>query len=124
MEISGKVLSILPLQSGEGRNGQWKKQDFIVETDGTYPKKVCVSVWGDKIDQFALNEGETITASINLESREFNGKWYTDVKAWKVEKATTQMGEGAQDALPPFMEGGLPTEEPPAFAEGEDDLPF
>lgn len=86
LQISGTVKQILELQSGEGKNGPWKKQDFILETPGKYPKMVCVTQWGDQVDQSAIKEGETITAYIDIQSREFKGKWYTDVKAWKIEK--------------------------------------
>ena len=85
MEISGKIIKALPLQSGQGKNGPWKKQDFILEIPSEkFPKKVCLTVWGDNIDKFNMREGNNITASIDVESREYNGKWYTDVKAWKV----------------------------------------
>ncbi len=70
MEIKGKVIQALPEQSGNGRNGTWRKQDYILETTGQYPKKVCVTVWGDKIDQFALQPGEEVTAGVEVESRE------------------------------------------------------
>ncbi|WP_194775096.1 DUF3127 domain-containing protein [Pararhodonellum marinum] len=87
MEISGKIIQINAEQSGNSRNGNtWRKKEYILETAGTYPKKVCLAVWGDKIDQFDIQEGDEITAGIEVESREYNGKWYTDVKAWKVDK--------------------------------------
>jgi len=88
MEITGKIISLLPLQKGQGKNGEWKKQDVVVETSSNYPKKVCISIWGDKIDQFNIAEGESVTFSVEVESREYNGRWYTDVKAWKVNKGT------------------------------------
>ncbi len=122
MEISGSILNILPEQSGEGKNGTWRKQDFIIETEGQFPKTVCITVWGDKIDQFALKEGERITASVNVESREFNGRWYTDVKAWKIDRVEAAAGFGGQEP-PPFMDSPPPLEAPPSSAE-EDDLPF
>ena len=82
MEIRGKVIDLLDEKRGQGKNGEWKKRDFVLETTtDQYPKKVCISMWGDKIDQFALKVGEDVNVSINLESREFNGKWYTDVRA-------------------------------------------
>ena len=84
MEISGKIIQALEEQSGNGRNGTWKKRDYILETGGQYPKKVCLTVWGDKIDQFNIQQGQELTASIEVESREFNSRWYTDVKIWKV----------------------------------------
>ena len=84
MEITGKIINLLPLQTGISKNGQWKKQDIIVETSGQYPKKVCISIWGDKINETQLVIGNNIDIAFELESREFNGKWYTDVKAWKL----------------------------------------
>lgn len=86
MEFKGTIKTILPEESGEGKNGIWRKLSFIVETDGKYPKKVCLTAWNEKIDEFALVENEVINVSIEVESREYNGRWYTDVKAWKVEK--------------------------------------
>ena len=87
MELSGKVIQKLPEVGGNSKSGNaWRKQEFILETGGQYPKKVCVSLWGDKIDQFSINAGENVTLSIDVESREYNGRWYTEVKAFKVDK--------------------------------------
>ncbi len=118
MDINGKVIQLLPLQSGEGKNGQWKKQDFVIETDGTYPKKVCISVWGDKIDTSVLQIGNQVNVSFDIESREYNGRWYTDVRAWKVESMASSGAPYSQQA--PSV-GASPI---PAALEGEDDLPF
>lgn len=87
MELTAKLIQVLPLQTGAGKNGQWKKQDIIVETSGQYPKKVCISIWGDKINESQLQVGNSLNISFDVESREYNGRWYTDVKAWKVEAA-------------------------------------
>jgi len=65
-----------------------------METPGQYPKKVCLTVWGDKIDQFNIQEGSDITASIEVESREYNGRWYTDVKVWRVNSQDNSNGGG------------------------------
>lgn len=116
MEITGTVVSLLPLQTGQGKNGVWKKQEFILETPGQYPKKVCLSLWGEKVDEIKLSIGEKITASINLESREYNGRWYTEARAWKVAKQT---GASTRDTPPP------PTDD--SFIQdntASDDLPF
>ena len=86
MEISGKIIELLPVKSGQSSNGEWRKQEYIMETETQYPKKVCFMAWGDKIDQFNIKQGEPLTVSIDLESREYNGRWYTDVKAWKVSR--------------------------------------
>jgi len=86
VEITGKIIEILPEKSGQSVNGEWRKQEFILETETSYPKKICFVVWGDKIEQFNLKKGESVEVSVDLESREYNGRWYTDVKAWKVSK--------------------------------------
>ena len=85
MQITARLVQLLPLQTGNGKNGQWKKQDIIVETDGQYPKKICISVWGDKINESQLKMGNRLKIDFDVESREFNGRWYTDVKAWKID---------------------------------------
>jgi hypothetical protein len=86
VEITGKIIEILPEKSGQSVNGEWRKQEYILETETSYPKKICFVVWGDKIEQFNLKKGELVKVSVDLESREYNGRWYTDVKAWKVSK--------------------------------------
>jgi hypothetical protein len=88
MELKGKIIQKMPLATGEGKNGTWKKQEYVIEIpNGNYaPKKVCFSIWGDKIDQFAIHEQEELSVSFDLESREYNGRWYTDVRAWKVSR--------------------------------------
>lgn len=121
-EISGKLSQLLPLQTGTGKNGDWKKQEFILETDDQFPKKVCMNLWGDKIDEIKnVSIGQTVKASVNIESREFNGRWYTDVKVWKLE--TTSAGGNSEGGAPtitndPEFINNLVTEN-----EG-DDLPF
>ncbi len=118
MEISGTVIDIMAEVNGQGKNGMWRKQEFILETPSQYPKKVCISLWGDRIDQAALQKGDAVTASIDLESREYNGRWYTEARAWKVEKTGGAMAASA---------GGQATATPlpPTFTEdAEDDLPF
>ena len=85
MQLTAKLTQLLPNQTGNGKNGEWKKQDIIVETDGQYPKKICVSVWGDKINEGQLQIGNLLKIDFNIESREYNSKRYTDVKAWKID---------------------------------------
>jgi len=114
MEITGKIIKTLAPQSGQGKNGVWKKQEYILEIPSErFPKKLCIAVWGDNIEKFNIREGSTITAGIDLESREFNGRWYTDVKAWKV---SLKDGASSEDApSPAYNEASL---------KGNDDLPF
>ncbi len=91
MEINGRITELLPEKSGESARGPWRKQEYILETEGQYPKKVCFMVWGDKIGEFAIREGECLVVSIDIESREYNGRWYTDVKAWQVARADAEV---------------------------------
>ncbi|GHT03702.1 hypothetical protein FACS189440_07120 [Bacteroidia bacterium] len=122
MQLTAKLTQVLPPESGMGKNGEWKKQSIIVETDGQYPKKICITAWGDKINPSQLQLGNTLTVDFDIESREFNGRWYTDVKAWKIETAGATMPEAAIPAPP--ADYLLP--EPPVAAPAPDfdDLPF
>ena len=86
MEITGEIIECLPAKSGQSAKGEWRKQEYVLQTDGQYPKKICFMVWGEKVEQFAIRQGEILQVSIDLESREYNGRWYTDVKAWKVSR--------------------------------------
>ena len=99
LDIVGKLLQKLDTQSGDGAFGSWKRQDAIIETIEQYPKKICISFWNEKInelDKIAL--GATITASVNVESRENNGKWFTSVRVWKL-----QQSEGSTNQQPPTV---------------------
>lgn len=89
MQLTAKLIQLLPIQTGTGKNGEWKKQDIIVETDGQYPKKICISIWGDKINEGQLQIGNLLQIDFDIESREYNNKWYTDIKACKIELADT-----------------------------------
>jgi len=114
MELKGKVLQLLPLQSGMGKKGPWKKQEFILETQSQYPKKVCLSIWGDKVDQYNVQDGDDLTVSVDLESREYNGRWYTEARAWKIDKSSGGSSEAPFPSDEPFSIGNEPT----------DDIPF
>jgi hypothetical protein len=115
MEIQGKIVELLKEQTGEGRNGTWRKMEYILETGDQYPKKVCFNMWGDKIDEFKVNVGDNVKVHFDVESREYNGRWYTDVKAWKIEGASSS---ASGNDLPPLPDA---SDAPPP---GEDDLPF
>ena len=109
LEITGKVYQILPQQSGVGKNGAWSKREFILETFEQFPRKVCISVWGDKSDSLDTQHpvGSTVRASINIESREYNEKWYTDVRAWRIEASQESAENYTSAAPPPFIADGV-----------------
>jgi len=92
LELTGKLLQKLPVQSGQSAKGAWSKQEFVLETQENYPRKVYASVWGaDKVNELAsIPEGTLIKMSFNLESRQFNERWYTDVRAWRIERVVKQ----------------------------------
>lgn len=96
MDITGTIQSVLPEQTGEGKNGTWKKRNIIIQTEGQYPKSVCISLWGDKADKSLLQEGASVRVHFDLESREFKGNWYTDVKGWKVDPVNSADAMGTQ----------------------------
>lgn len=118
LEISGKIFSILPSQSGQGQNGPWTKQNFIIETVADrFPKKVCFLAWNDKAEVLAqLKQGDEVKVAFDLESREYNGRWYTDAKVWKMEvvNQTTSVPTGEpvrtlnNDEAPPPANDDLP----------------
>jgi hypothetical protein len=118
MDISGKVIHILPEVGGVSKAGNnWRKQEFVIETRDQYPKKICFTAWGDKIDQFQLTLGEDVTVSFDVESRENNGRWYTELKAWNLKKGMST-GQPTPPEPTPFQ--GLP----PIPPSDEDNLPF
>ncbi len=121
MELTGRVIKLLAEQTGTSANGEWKKRDFIVETDDQYPKKACFTAWAARVaDVASLNEGDKVKVSFDVNSREHNERWYNDLRPWKIEK----VGEGA---VAPSAPAGQPVSEGDAFAaspEAGDDLPF
>ncbi len=115
LEVSGHVFKILPELTGQGRNGVWVKREFVIETEEQYPRKISFSTWGDKTAELKnLEVGDKVKVSFNAESREYNERWYTDLRAWRIEKETVA---NVQNEMPPISEADIPP-------ETEDDLPF
>jgi hypothetical protein len=114
MEVKGKVIQIMPAET-IGASGK-SKQAFILETEGQYPKKIAVDVWEDKV---AMAMGESVELSVNVESREYNGKWFTNISAWSKKGASQGQSQGATLSQPsaPVQSGPPPAIEP-------DDIPF
>ena len=139
MEITGKIIAALPEVGGTSAKGNaWRKRDYVLETQETYPKKVAFNFFGDRIDQFPLAVGQLVKISFDIESREFNGRWYTDVRAWKAEPADAQAAAAAPNfagapapaayGQNPQMPGGYNVPTPPPAVDvapsATDDLPF
>ncbi|MCM1021047.1 MAG: DUF3127 domain-containing protein [Muribaculum sp.] len=126
MEIEGKIIIALPEQSGVSKAGNnWKKREYVLETMETYPKKVHFVLFGDRADQYPLSVGEQIKLSYDINSREFNGRWYTSIDGWKVEKGAATVATPQQPAYGAMP--GVPVPPPAApdlTSDATDDLPF
>ena len=127
MNISGKVVQVLPIQSGTSKSGNpWQKQEFVLEQGGQYPRKVCISLFGDNVAKTPQG-GQVITASVDIDSREFNGRWYTEIKAWNIIQTGAQPAVPApqQVATAPAPAPAQPQQAAPVPQAGvADDLPF
>lgn len=124
LEVEGKLVSKLQQQTGQGRNGTWARQDFIIETQDQYPKKICLSAWGDKIREFDnIAMGELIKVSVNIESREYNGRWFTDVRPWRIERMNQNQNAAPVAGNPPVLDD-FPPVAPIESSSSDSDLPF
>jgi len=118
--IKGKLIKILNLESGVARSGNpWKKQEFVVETTEQFPRKICFTLFNDKVSLLAgISAGDELEVSFDVESREFNNKWYHNINAWKLEKSSQDQGG---QYTPPLTADDLP----PEVTDGQpEDLPF
>ncbi len=95
-DITGKVIAVLPTRTGTSAKGtQWSTQTFVLETQEQYPKKIAVDVMNENISRFNVQTGELLTASIDIDAHEYNGRWFNNVKAWNVSR------NGAQQPVAP-----------------------
>lgn len=137
MEIIGKVVRLGNLVEGTSARGPWRKQELIIETEEQYPRTVCLICWTNQIDEIQkFAPGQTIKAQIDLSSREFNGKWYTDVRVWRFDPVGATAAPAAAPAQPvqqpyqqPAMHQTPPVAQPvteyyPPAEDSVDDLPF
>ena len=119
MEIVGKIIQVLPLQEGVGRNGNpWKLQGYVLETIENYPRKVHFEVFGeDRIKNNPCAIDQIVTVSFDIESREFNGRWYTSIRAWKIQQGDmTQQPAGVVPAAAPVAAAPAQPAQPAAPA--------
>ncbi len=120
LSVTGRIISILKADKGVSKAGnEWKKQEFIVETAEQFPKKICFTLFNDKIQILeGFSAGDEVEVSFSIESRDFNGKWFHNINAWKI---TGLQQKQVPDSLPEYR-----TEDIPPEAENDDsnDLPF
>ncbi len=112
MEVVGKIIQVLPVQEGIGKNGNpWKVQPYVLETLDQYPRKVHFEVFGeDRIKQNPCDLDQLVTVSFDIESREFNGRWYTSIRAWRIQQGDTT--QAAQPAAAPVNQPVNISQEP------------
>ena len=120
LELEGRIARKLNVQTGTSTRGAWSKQEFVFEyQEGNYPTQVCMNVWGEdkvrELDKYQV--GDKVKVSFNLSSREYNGRWFTDVRAWRIEPA----GQPQAPQVVPQTASPIP---PTAPAPSIDDLPM
>lgn len=137
MEIEGKIIMDLGITEGVSQRGNsWKKRELVLETlSQNFPRKVKFHIFGSRVDEIQMEVGKNYVIQFDLESREFNGRWYTDVSCYAARESMPQSVPGMSQSAPtmpqsPGMPGGFPQASvTPDFIEGtmEDntgDLPF
>jgi hypothetical protein len=123
MELEGRIARKLNVQTGTSARGAWAKQDFIFEyQEGNYPSQVCMNVWGeDKVKELERYQvGDKVKISFNLSSREYNGRWYSDIRAWRIEP----VGAVENVPAPASAPVSVPLPDPMTAPISDDDLPF
>lgn len=127
MEIKGRIIAVMPVRTGASqKNGEgWASQEYVIETLEQYPKRCMFNVFGeDKIKQFNIQQGGEYLVKFDINAREYNGRWYNDIRAWKVEPA---QAEQAQAQEQPFPNAGADAIPAPTIAppnNGTDSSPF
>lgn len=131
LELTGTIVQMLPYEEGTSKAGkEWRKVVFILETQDQYPRKVAISLLNDNIDKFAIQVGMVVTAHIEIESREWNGKWYTEVKAWQLtypqgQPVATHLATSTQPVATYAQPVATPAPAPaPVQPQAAEDLPF
>lgn len=99
MELKGIIVNIMPEKTGQGKNGVWKSQDIILQTDGKYAKKVAINLFGEAIEKYLPEINQRVVVQFDIESREYNGNWFTTVKAWKIEKDGGESNQPVQTVV-------------------------
>ncbi len=140
MEIQGKIINVSPVRSGVSKatGNAWMTQDYVIETHEQYPRKCCFNVFGeDKIKQFDIKPGEELLVSFDIDAHEYNGRWFNNIRAWRVERVdpnAAQAGSPVPSAAPataapqaaatPGNDAQAPFPPSPADDGSADDLPF
>ena len=134
MELQGKVIAALPERSGVSARGEWKSQEFVIEyQEGQYPRHLVFTVFGaDRLQRFNIQIGQTVLVAFDIDAREWNGRWFTDIRAFDVRQVDPNAAPAPQAApilnnIAPAVEANPAAPFPPqqeSAGESADDLPF
>ncbi|MBR2262390.1 MAG: DUF3127 domain-containing protein [Paludibacteraceae bacterium] len=135
MDVTGKIIVVCPLQQGESAKGPWKSQDYVIEyyePGSQYSRKMVFNVFGENIDKFAIQEGQEYTVSVDIDAREWNGRWFSNIRAWRVmspQNTTAQAPQQAPidapiSAMPNNMKTPDPFDATSQPSDASSDLPF
>lgn len=103
MDFELTVNTVLPLVTGTSARGEWKKQDVVFDLPGEFNRKLCVGFWNDRAPEAAaLRPGDRVALSVNVESREYNGRWYTEARAWRMTRLDPNAQAAAAGGYPPY----------------------
>ena len=126
MELTGKIIAVLPASSGVSQRtgNSWMSQDYVIEVPGQFPRKCVFRVFGeDRIKQFNIQLNEDVTVSFDIDAHEFNGRWFNDVRAYSVVRGAAAPAASAPQAAP-LDAAPFPPAQEPAGEGSADDLPF
>lgn len=126
MELQGRVIAALPERSGVSSRGEWKSQDFVIETNESYPKKMVFSVFGaDRLEKFGIKVGQEVLVSFDIDAHEYKDRWFNSIRAFDVRLVDPSTIKAQDDQTPPSAAPSTaPTQEPSTAPASEDDLPF
>ena len=134
MELQGKVIAVLPERSGVSARGEWKSQDYVIETHDQYPRKMVFGVFGaDRISRFNIQVGQEVTVSFDIDAHEYQGRWFNNIRAFDVRQVDPATVGAAQAGIVPGAVFGAALAPQPAApqptapapeADPVNDLPF
>lgn len=136
MELQGKVIAVLPERSGVSQRGEWKSQDYVIETHDAYPRKMVFGVFGaDRISRFNIQIGQEVTVSFDIDAHEYQGRWFNNIRAFDVRQVDPAAVGMQPGVVPGAAFGAAPAAAPtqpaapaqpaaPVTEDKVDDLPF
>lgn len=131
MEITGRIIKVLPERSGMSARGEWKSQSFVIETHDQYPRKMVFDVFGaERLQRFNIKDNDEVTVFFDIEARQCQDRWFNNIRAYDVRKLDAAAGEAAGQAAaaaPQTTQAApapFPPAQPDAAGESTDDLPF